>query len=99
MQYSSTSVRSLPLKRIPIWCSKHSATKNGLRESPAKRSGKAGLELVSVSHNNQPNIFRKCVILDNATMLLKLNPTKKDHDIAAMVKLAVLSLNNPIVLT
>src|SRR3978361_2027300 len=42
MQYSSTSLRSLPLKRMPTSCSKMAATWYGLRGSTDRWSGKGG---------------------------------------------------------
>src|SRR3982750_4066077 len=45
MQYSSTSCRSLPLKRMPTSCSKTAATWCGLRGSTDRRSGSGGLSV------------------------------------------------------
>src|SRR5689334_6654078 len=47
MQYSSTSVRSLPLKRMPTGCLKTSASWKGLRGSIDRWSGRGGSWVVS----------------------------------------------------
>ena len=48
MQYSATSFRSLPFRRMPTSCSNTAALKWGLRASVERWSGRAGRSVASV---------------------------------------------------